>query len=88
MNRVKKAFTTIGLSVGILVGAVVAAPVATAAPAHAVTTTQCSTKYVYTAGGSYSKTRITTCYYDYNWWEETFQGQRDGWYSTYVPIYT
>lgn len=25
------------------------------------------------------------CYYDYNWWEETFQGKRDGWYWDYNP---
>lgn len=78
MNRVKRAFATVGLSVGILVGAVVAAPVATAAPAHAFTATQCHTEW-YKGWQAY-----TVCYYDYNWFEESWMGgsHRDGWYQT------
>lgn len=75
MTRLKRALASIFVILGITVGTVVVAPVATAAPAHAVTMTQCSSYYQY--GWNY----VTVCYYDYNWWEEVVLGHHDGWYK-------
>lgn len=68
-------------------GTIVAAPVAFAEPAHAYTTSSCYYTYIPSGGGSYTWTRVHSCYYDYNWWEETFQGKRDGRYYTVVGVY-
>jgi hypothetical protein len=88
MNRVKKILASIALTFGVMLGATVVAPVATAAPAHAVTMTQCTYRTVLgNLGGNYVWVRQANCYYDYNWWEE-WNGWRDGWYFTTVPIYT
>jgi hypothetical protein len=50
--------------------------------------TQCTYRTVLgNWGGNYVWVRQANCYYDYNWWEE-WNGWRDGWYFTTVPIYT
>lgn len=56
--------------------------------AEAVTKTQCY--YGYRNNGSYPGVRVRYCYYDYNWWEESWMGgsNRDGWYYEHVPVYT
>lgn len=81
MNKFKKT------ALAVVAAAVVA--VSGAAPAMAYTTYNCYYGYR-TDGGSYPGTKVKYCYYDYNWWEESWAGgsHRDGWYYTHVPIYT
>lgn len=81
MKKIRTALAALALTA-------VAAPVA-AAPAMAYTTYNCYYGYR-TDGGSYPGTKVKYCYYDYNWWEESWAGgsHRDGWYYTHVPIYT
>lgn len=78
MNRVKR----------IVAGALVATAAlstiggaANAAPAHAVTKSGCYNGYI---GYTHQQTAVRWCYYNYNWWEETFlTGAKDGWYYEY-----
>jgi hypothetical protein len=87
MNRMKKIAASAALTAGILLGATVVAPLSTAEKAEAYTTSSCTTIRTMTYLNSYVWTNRTTCYYDYNWWEEVW-GYRDGWYASYAPIYT
>lgn len=88
MHKIKKLILSGVMTLGILSATLVAAPVAFAEPAHAVTMTQCSTQWYKTYSSSYNAwVKVTTCYYDYNWWEETW-GWHDGWYGSSTPIYT
>lgn len=87
MNR--KRLAAVGLmATGITLGTTIIAPVANATPAHAVTKSSCY--YTYLLTGTYPGTRVYSCYYDYNWWEESWAGgsHRDGRYYVSVPIYT
>lgn len=51
--------------------------VATAEPAQAVTKSSCYYYHTYFLGQRAAYKR--TCYYNYSWWEEVWQGKRDGW---------
>jgi hypothetical protein len=78
LKKLVKIITTTLATTGILLGTLVAAPVAMAEPAHAYTTSGCHQQW-------YNGWRLDTiCYYDYNWWEESWMGgsRRDGWYRT------
>lgn len=86
VNKVLRVIASAVASLGIVLGMVVVAPVANAQPAHAATTSSCYYTYILT--GTYPGTRVYSCYYDYNWWEETFLGKRDGRYYNRVPVYT
>ena len=84
MGKIKKLFVVLGLAFS-LVGGGVVYDVATShntAKAEAVTWTQGPIKYQW----DWYKDPYNGQYYcgvwaynDYNWWEETFQGKRDGW---------
>lgn len=54
-----------------------------AAPAHAVTKTNCYTAYI----GYYPMQKaVKSCYYNYNWFEEVFGGGVDGRYYERIPL--
>lgn len=78
MNRIKKIATSGLVALGLTMGATVVAPLANASPAEAYTVSGCYTSYY----NGWRADRI--CYYDYNWWEESWMGGslRDGWYRT------
>lgn len=83
-----KRLAAIGLTAaGITLGTTVIAPVANATPAHAVTTSSCRITYI--PNGTYPGLKVQSCYYDYNWWEESWMGgsHRDGRYYVPVPVY-
>lgn len=78
MNKFKKWVTSVALSLALITGgSIVAAPAAQA----------------YTTSGGYWVyscnwgTRTWYTYYDYDWWEETFQWKHDGWYASYTQYY-
>jgi hypothetical protein len=87
MNRMKKTVASIMVAAGVMLGATVVVPLSTAEKAQAYNTYNCSSVRTLTYLNSYVWTTRTTCYYDYNWWEEVL-GYRDGWYTSYAPIYT
>ncbi len=69
MQKLKRLVLSIFLALGITASTVVVAPLAFATPAQAVTTwtwstIRCDWVYYYR-------------HYDFDWWEETFQGKRD-----------
>jgi hypothetical protein len=77
MRKIIARLASVLLAIGITFGTVAVAPVAFATPAHAVNSwyvykTYCDWVYVY-------------IHYDYDWWEETFQGKRD--YDAYQYRY-
>lgn len=73
MNKIKRAISAVGLSVGMIAGtALIAAP-----SANAVTY---SSPEKWQTGGTYCPVMM---YADYNWWEEVFLGKRDGWELQY-----
>ncbi|MBC9705308.1 MAG: hypothetical protein H9W81_10115 [Enterococcus sp.] len=80
----KKKIAFGGAMVIVLTGLTTAGSAVAAPSAQAVTKSNCYVKYsdyFYVNG---TRTRLilgTYCYYDYNWWEETFLlNKRDGWY--------
>jgi len=76
MKKIKRALAVAGVTALAMVGL--------AAPAHAYTKSNCY--WVYVNNTSYGQ-RALSCYYDYNWWEETFLGKRDGRFYEYQPQY-
>jgi hypothetical protein len=81
--KFKKAMVSIGLAATLAVsGQVVTAD---NNRAQALTKSQCYIRYDST-NGAYGS-RIESCWYDYNWWEEVFLGKHDGRYYAYVPAY-
>jgi hypothetical protein len=90
MNRVSKLAASTTLALGLVLGGGVAANAAGSIGAGgggAVST------YTYTQGPEkwqwdryWNGTRYMCgvwAYHDYNWWEEVFQGKRDGWQRLY-----
>lgn len=83
MNKLKKAFASIALVAALVLGGGVA-QVSTAAPAQAYTYTQGPVKYQWDWYWNGSRYMCGVwAYIDFNWYEETFQGRRDGWYRLY-----
>lgn len=80
MNKLKKTLASIGLVAALVLGGGVA-QVATAAPAQAYTDTHW--KFV---ANCMPYPSAWLRWRDYNWWEETFQGKRDG-YVFYSYVY-
>lgn len=79
MNKIKRAIVSVGLALSILGGgALIAAP-----SANAYSYTQGPEKWQFDRSGSYCG---VWAYIDYNWWEEVFQGQRDGWKRLYWAL--
>jgi hypothetical protein len=79
--NIKKSVATLGLAAALAVTGGTVAQVGTAdlnSKAEAYTATQCHT--VWYNGWQAN----TVCYYDYNWWEESWMGgsHKDGWYRT------
>lgn len=77
MKRIKRLVLSLMLAFGITAGTVVVAPIAFATPAQAYSswtweTIRCDYVYVYR-------------HYDFDWWEEVFQGKRD--YDQYLYQY-
>jgi hypothetical protein len=86
MNKIKKALAGVAVAAAIVTGGAVA-DVATShntSAAEAYTYTQGPEKWqwdrIYSGGRYYCG---VWAYVDYNWWEETFQGKRDGWQRLY-----
>lgn len=76
MKRIKTAITAIGVAVAMMLGtALIAAP-----SANAYSYTQGPVKWQFDRSGIYCG---VWAYVDYDWWEETFQGKRDGWQRLY-----
>lgn len=69
MNKIKRAVASATLALGLVAGGAVAA--------NAVTY---SSPQKWQTGGTYCPVMM---YADYNWWEEVFQGKRDGWELQY-----
>ena len=76
MNKIVKTTTTALMATTILFGGLFVAPVATAEKAEAYTASSCYSYY------EYGWQKVTMCWIDYNWWEESWMGgsRRDGWY--------
>ena len=76
-----KARFALGLAgVALVTGGAVVAPAALQAPgstAEAYSTSSCRTDYKYSYGQKYS---FTSCWRNYSWWQEVFQGGHDGWW--------
>lgn len=90
MKRIKKLLLSVGLAATLALTAGTVAQVATAhntSKAEAYTATQCRIEYRLT--GTYPGYKVNVCYFDYNWWEESWMGgsHRDGWYYTPIPVY-
>jgi hypothetical protein len=68
LSRVRKTVSVATASVLLLLGG--------AAAANAETWTQGPVKWQHDRNGAYCG---VWAYNDYNWWEEVFQGKRDGW---------
>lgn len=84
MNRIKKTMATLALAATLAVGGGAVAQTATATPAHAYTYTQGPEKWQWDRYWNGSRYMCGVwAYIDYNWWEETFQGKRDGWTRLY-----
>lgn len=86
MNKFKKSLVSLGVAAALAVSGGSVAQVATAdlsSKAQAYTTSSC---YWVTLTGSTYGQRVLSCYYDFSWWEEVFQGKRDGRY--YEPYRT
>jgi len=69
MNKLKRAAASIAVTVAMVAGI--------PAAANAVTY---SSPQKWQTGGTYCPVMM---YADYNWWEETFLGKRDGWQLQY-----
>lgn len=92
MNKVKKLFVSLGLAFTLALTGGVVADVATShntSKAQAYSYTQGPVKYQW----DWYQDRYNGRYYcgvwayiDYDWWEETFQGKRDGWYRLYYAL--
>lgn len=86
MNKVmgwKKKIAFSGAMIMGLVGLSTAGSAVAAPPAQAATQSNCYVKYseYFMVNGKPDRLIMGTyCYYDYNWWEETFLGKHDGWY--------
>lgn len=73
VNRVKRIIAGVLVSTVALTGI---GGVANASEAAAFTKSQCIATH------SYWGQPIWSCYYDFNWWEETFQRKSDGYYTS------
>lgn len=83
----KKAMVSLGLAAGLALGGGAVADVATS---HNTSKAQA---YTYTSGPTKHQTDRywngsrwmcgVWAYIDYNWWEEVFEGKRDGYYRLY-----
>lgn len=82
--NIKKSAAILGLAATLALTGGTAAQVVTADNSKAEAYTRNSCYYTYVNNTSYNQ-MVLSCYYDYNWWEETFLGKRDGRYYTYVP---
>jgi hypothetical protein len=68
LNKLKRGLASFGIAGALIIGGGTAA--------HAETWTQGPQKWQHDRVGSYCG---VWAYNDYNWWEEVFQGKRDGW---------
>lgn len=88
MKKIKKAVATLGVAAALAGTVGTAGQVATAdlsSKAQAYTTSSCY--WTRLNGISYGQ-MVYSCYYDYSWAEELFQGKRDGRYYTVPVLYT
>lgn len=88
MKRFPKFVLSILFAVSITLGTTIVAPVALAEPAQAVEAYNCS--YVWKLSQqSYVYNLYLRCWYNYNWFEESWfgGGYRDGWVDRMVPVY-
>ncbi|UGL61955.1 membrane protein [Arthrobacter phage EastWest] len=86
MRKIKKAVATLALAATLAVTGGTVAQIATAenSKAEAYTYTQGPVKWQ--TDRYWNGTRYMCgvwAYIDYNWWEEVFQGKRDGWTRLY-----
>lgn len=83
MNKLKKALASAGIALALAVTGGTVADVATShntSKAQAYSYTQGPEKWQWDRSGIYCG---VWAYVDYNWWEEVFQGKRDGWQRLY-----